>query len=266
MPGDVRAAPRALGPTARPDAALPDAVALSQLLAVGNPARYAARVTIPAVGDAPPVWIVSASPELYLAVDGATVSSSPIKGTAAPGVAMLDKDVAENVMITDLVRNDLSHVAEPGSVAVPELLAEHPHPGLVHLQSTVSATLAPAFDWTPALWPALLGGTFPPGSVSGAPKSSALDIIAREERAPRGPVLRRDRVDRRGRAARRTRRRNPDLLVDAGRRRHPEVRHGRGHHVGERPRGRMGRNGTQGRALDRTRLRPHHGLMNGQLP
>ncbi len=165
----------------------PDAVALSQLLAVGNPARYAARIILPAIGDAPPVWIVSASPELFLAVDGTTVTSSPIKGTAAPGVAMLDKDVAENVMITDLVRNDLSHVALPGSVAVPELLGEHRHPGLVHLHSTVSATLAPAFDWTPEMWPALLGGTFPPGSVSGAPKSTALRIIAREEATPRGP-------------------------------------------------------------------------------
>jgi para-aminobenzoate synthetase component 1 len=167
--------------------ATPDAVALSQLLAVGNPARYAARITLPAVGGAPPVWIVSASPEIYLAVDGTALSSSPIKGTAAPGAAMLEKDVAENVMITDLVRNDLSHVAVPGSVAVPELLGEHRHPGLVHLQSTVSATIAPAFDWTPQMWPALLGGTFPPGSVSGAPKSTALRIIAREEAAARGP-------------------------------------------------------------------------------
>lgn len=170
-----------------PDGAAPDAVALSQLLAVGNPARYAARITLPAVGDAAPVWIVSASPELYLAVDDRTATSSPIKGTAPPGVAMLDKDVAENIMIADLVRNDLSHVALPGTVAVPELLAEHAHPGLVHLQSTVTATLAPDFDWTPEMWPALLAGTFPPGSVSGAPKASALEIIAREEPVPRGP-------------------------------------------------------------------------------
>ena len=169
------------------DAYGPDAVALSQVLAVSNPARYAARIVIPPVGDAPGAWIVSASPELYLAVDGRTVTSSPIKGTAAPGAAMLDKDVAENVMITDLVRNDLSHVADPGSVAVPELLGEHPYPGSVHLQSTIAATLAPDYDWTPSLWPALFAGTFPPGSVSGAPKSSALDIIAREEAAPRGP-------------------------------------------------------------------------------
>jgi para-aminobenzoate synthetase component 1 len=165
----------------------PDARALSEVLARGNPARYASRIAVPPHGDDPGAWIVSASPELYLAVDGSEVRSSPIKGTAAPGEAMLEKDVAENVMIADLVRNDLSRVAVPGSVEVPELLAEHPHPGLVHLQSTVAARLASEFDWTGAMWPALFDATFPPGSVSGAPKSSALRIIAREEPAPRGP-------------------------------------------------------------------------------
>jgi para-aminobenzoate synthetase component I len=166
---------------------IPDAVALSELLAHGNPSRYAARVVIPARDGVPGVWIVSASPELFLAIDGAIVWSSPIKGTAAPGEAMLEKDIAENVMITDLVRNDLSHCAIPGSVMVPELLGTHVHPGLTHLQSTVRATLDTAHDWTPEMWPTLLGGTYPPGSVSGAPKSSALRIIAREETAPRGP-------------------------------------------------------------------------------
>ncbi len=165
----------------------PDAVALSELLAVGNPARHAARITIPQADGVPGVWVVSASPELYLSVEGDTVASAPIKGTAAPGVPMLDKDVAENVMITDLIRNDLSHVAVPGSVRVPEFLAEHAHPGLVHLQSTVAATLADHANWTPAMWPRLFAGTFPPGSVSGAPKSSALEIIAREEPVERGP-------------------------------------------------------------------------------
>jgi para-aminobenzoate synthetase component 1 len=166
---------------------VPDAVALSQLLARGNPARYSSRIVIPPLGEMPPVWIVSASPELYLAIDGSTVRSSPIKGTAAPGMAMLDKDVAENIMITDLVRNDLSRVALPGSVSVPELLGEHAHPGLSHLQSTVQATLDASYDWTPPMWSALFDATFPPGSVSGAPKSSALSIISREERAQRGP-------------------------------------------------------------------------------
>jgi para-aminobenzoate synthetase component 1 len=162
-------------------------VALSQTLTSGNPARFASRIVIPSIGDSPGVWIVSASPELYLGVDGSTVTSSPIKGTAAPGEAMLPKDESENVMITDLIRNDLSHVATPGTVRVPEFLAEHEHPGLSHLQSTVEATLASEFNWTPSMWAALLGGTFPPGSVSGAPKASALSIIAREEFAERGP-------------------------------------------------------------------------------
>ncbi len=165
----------------------PDAIALSHLLARGNPARFASRITIPRTRQTPGTWVVSASPELFLRVDGNSVRSSPIKGTAAPGVAMLPKDEAENVMITDLIRNDLSHVAEPGTVTVPELLALHEHPGLVHLQSTVSAQLAAKYAWTEHMWPALLGGTFPPGSVSGAPKEAALRIIAREETAPRGP-------------------------------------------------------------------------------
>lgn len=165
----------------------PDAVALSHVLSRGNPAHFASRITIPHTSDAPGTWVVSASPELYLRVDADVVSSAPIKGTAAPGVAMLPKDEAENVMITDLIRNDLSHVAQPGSVRVPELLGLHEHPGLVHLQSTVSARLADSYAWTAAMWPALLEGTFPPGSVSGAPKEAALRIIAREETVPRGP-------------------------------------------------------------------------------
>ncbi len=166
---------------------LPHAAALADVLARGNPARYGASIEIPDMADARGAWVVSASPELYLAVDGNQVLSSPIKGTAAPGEQMLPKDEAENVMITDLVRNDISHVAEPGSVAVPEFLGLHDLPGLRHLQSTVSATLTREHAWTPQMWPHLLDGTFPPGSVSGAPKSAALRIIEREERAVRGP-------------------------------------------------------------------------------
>lgn len=165
----------------------PDAVALSHVLATGNPARYASRIVIPEGGYGPGAWIVSASPELFLRVDGHHVVSSPIKGTAAPGAAMLDKDIAENIMITDLIRNDLSHVAIPGTVTVPELLGEHQHPGLRHLQSTVACTLEPRLDWTAQMWPALLAGTFPPGSVSGAPKAAAVDIIASVEPTKRGP-------------------------------------------------------------------------------
>jgi len=171
----------------RKDGYGPNARALSGVLARGNPARYAARIEIPPDGPVPGAWVVSASPELYLAVEGTEVTSSPIKGTSAPGEPMLPKDGSENVMITDLVRNDLSHAAVPGSVRVPELLARHAHPGLDHLQSTVAATLAPEFAWTARMWPALLEGTFPPGSVSGAPKASALEIISAQEPVARGP-------------------------------------------------------------------------------
>ena len=85
-------------------------------------------------------------------------------------------------MIVDLVRNDLGRVCETGSVTVPDLCVVEKHPGLVHLVSTVEGTLRDG-----AGWPELLTATFPPGSVTGAPKSSALRIIDALETAPRGP-------------------------------------------------------------------------------
>src|SRR5690606_19740232 len=88
---------------------------------------------------------------------------------------------------TDLVRNDLQRVCEPGTVEVTDLLAVEAHPGLVHLVSTVAGRLLPGLDDPAWRWPALLGATFPPASVSGAPKSSALRIIAGLEPVPRGP-------------------------------------------------------------------------------
>jgi para-aminobenzoate synthetase component 1 len=84
-------------------------------------------------------------------------------------------------MIVDLVRNDLGRVCEFGSVSVPELLEVEPHPGLVHLVSTVAGRLRPG-----AGWPELVAATFPPGSVTGAPKLAALDHIARLEPVERG--------------------------------------------------------------------------------
>lgn len=153
-----------------------DPLALAARLATGNPAPYAAVVRIPGLS------VVSASPELYLSRDGDAVESRPIKGTGATAADLLEKDYAENVMIVDLVRNDLGRVAEVGSVEVPSLCAVEEHPGLVHLVSTVRARLAPGTGW-----PELFAATFPPGSVTGAPKSSALRIISELEPAPRGP-------------------------------------------------------------------------------
>jgi para-aminobenzoate synthetase component 1 len=155
----------------------PDLQRLGGALARGNPAPYAATLSFP---DAD-VMIASASPELFLSRDGDVVSSRPIKGTARHAGELADKDAAENVMIVDLVRNDLSRVAEPGTVEVPRLLSVEPHPGLVHLVSTVTARLRAGCGW-----PELLAAAAPPGSVSGAPKSSALRIIGELEPVPRG--------------------------------------------------------------------------------
>jgi para-aminobenzoate synthetase component 1 len=143
-----------------------------------NPAPYAAYFS------AADVEIASASPELFLnissAVDGFYVKSSPIKGTSkSPDFGV--KDQAENVMIVDLIRNDLSRICEDGSVDVSRLCGVERHPGLFHLVSDVVGKLRRDFSWSD-FSKALL----PAGSISGAPKSSALKIIAAHE-AFRGP-------------------------------------------------------------------------------
>jgi para-aminobenzoate synthetase component I len=149
---------------------------LGNVLAAGNPAPYAAVLELPGLR------IASASPELYLSRDGDIVESRPIKGTGRTPSDLLPKDRAENVMIVDLVRNDLGRVAEVGSVSVPALCVLEEHPGLVHLVSTVRARLPRGTGW-----PELIGATFPPGSVTGAPKSSALTLLNELEPEPRGP-------------------------------------------------------------------------------
>ncbi|NGN65784.1 anthranilate synthase component I family protein [Streptomyces sp. A7024] len=163
-------------PLPDPDAA--DVDALTALLARGNPAPHSGTVRLPAHG----VEVASASPELFLRRAGRVVESGPIKGTGRTAADFGEKERAENVMIVDLVRNDLGRVCATGSVTVPALCAVEEHPGLVHLVSTVRGELAPG-----AGWPELFAATFPPGSVTGAPKSSALKIIDALETAPRGP-------------------------------------------------------------------------------
>jgi para-aminobenzoate synthetase component 1 len=151
-------------------------VGLAAVLSAGNPAPYAGVVR---VGD----WqVATASPELFLRRDGDSLASSPIKGTGRTEADLLPKDHAENVMIVDLVRNDLGRVSRTGSIEVPELCVVEKHPGLVHLVSTVTGVLR-----HDAGWAALLDATFPPGSVTGAPKSSATRLIAELEPVPRGP-------------------------------------------------------------------------------
>jgi para-aminobenzoate synthetase component 1 len=165
----------------------PDALALGARLAAGNPAPYAGVVHVPGGGAVPPVWVVSASPELYLRVADGWVTSAPIKGTARTADGLTAKDRAENVMITDLVRNDLQRVCDPGTVEVTTLLGVEEHPGLVHLVSTVRGRLRAGVRDGEGLWADLLAATYPPGSVSGAPKLAALDVIRRLEPVPRGP-------------------------------------------------------------------------------
>ena len=159
-----------------PDGA--DVAALGAALGRGNPAPYAAVVRLPSHG----VEVASASPELYLRRRGHVVESKPIKGTAPLDGDFLDKDRAENVMIVDLVRNDLGRVCDFGSVTVPGLLEVEAHPGLQHLVSTVRGRLRSDCGWAD-----LFAATFPPGSVTGAPKLAALEVIAALETAPRGP-------------------------------------------------------------------------------
>jgi para-aminobenzoate synthetase component 1 len=151
---------------------------LDALLRQGNPAPHAARVRCVDAG----IDVVSASPELFLSRRDGRLVTRPIKGTATSAEAMLPKDHAENIMIVDLMRNDLSGVCEPGTVSVDELCAVEAHPGLVHLVSTVSGRLRADVGWRE-----VFAATYPPGSVSGAPKSSALTAIGDLETAPRGP-------------------------------------------------------------------------------
>ena len=155
-----------------------DVVGLAALLSQRNPAPYASCVRVPKLG----LEIASASPELFLERSGSTVSSGPIKGTGRNASDLSAKDRAENVMIVDLVRNDLGKVAEPGSVSVPSLLRIEEHPTVVHLVSTVSAQLRSGVSWSE-----IINATFPPGSVSGAPKFTALKMINDLEPTARGP-------------------------------------------------------------------------------
>ncbi|MGV1037774.1 MAG: chorismate-binding protein [Candidatus Nanopelagicales bacterium] len=161
-----------------PDPASADVMALAALLVRGNPAPYAGCVRLPTQDIA----VASASPELFLRRRDLTLDSGPIKGTGVTPADLSPKDEAENVMIVDLVRNDLSRVSRVGSVEVPSLLRIEEHPALTHLVSTVTAEIEPDVGWVD-----ILAATFPPGSVSGAPKSSALTAISAVEPIVRGP-------------------------------------------------------------------------------
>jgi len=162
--------------------------ALYRRLRTRNAAPFAAFL------DFPEAVVLSASPERFLRVgpDG-TVETRPIKGTrprghgpehdAALGQALTEseKDRAENLMIVDLMRNDLSRVCHPGSVRVPELFALEHYATVHHLVSTVVGTLHAGTDALD-----LVRAAFPGGSITGAPKTRAMEIIAELEPSQRG--------------------------------------------------------------------------------
>jgi len=148
---------------------------LANLLQKSNPAPYASYLSLPGLE------IASASPELFLQRSGDQIKSTPIKGTALED-NFGEKDKAENVMIVDLMRNDFGRICESGSVDVARLLATESHPGLYHLVSDVVGRLKKGVNWS-QIAQALL----PAGSISGAPKSSALKNIAQIELVKRGP-------------------------------------------------------------------------------
>jgi para-aminobenzoate synthetase component I len=138
--------------------------------------------------------LVSNSPERFLKLDPAgAIETKPIKGTRPRGrdaaedralaaeLLASDKDRAENLMIVDLMRNDLARVSPPGSVRAPELFKVESFANVHHLVSTVTARLAPGRGVAD-----LLRASFPPGSITGAPKVQAMKVIAGLE-PPRGP-------------------------------------------------------------------------------
>ena len=162
---------------------------LYQQLRRRNPAPFSAYL------DFGELQVLSASPERFLRLDQQRreVETRPIKGTRPRGLGPMhdaalgralaesEKDRAENVMIVDLLRNDLSRVCRPGTVRVPELFALEHHPTVHHLVSTVLGELDPSADAID-----LLRATFPGGSITGAPKVRAMEIIAELEPTQRG--------------------------------------------------------------------------------
>jgi para-aminobenzoate synthetase component 1 len=165
----------------------PDAFATYRALRAANPAPFAALLVD---GGR---FIASTSPERFLSVADGRVEARPIKGTRrretdprrdreiARELARSAKDRAENVMIVDLLRNDLSRVCEPGTVDVPALCAVETYAGVHHLTSSVVGRLAAGRDAID-----LIAATFPGGSITGAPKIRAMEIIAELEREDRG--------------------------------------------------------------------------------
>lgn len=138
-------------------------------------------------------WIVSASPERYLKKNGGKIIAQPIKGTIKRGksepedtankevLASSEKEQAENLMITDLMRNDLSKVSKTGTVEVKELFGIYPLPRVFQMISTVTSQLKEGVSFSD-----ILHASFPMGSMTGAPKIRTMEIIDELESFKRG--------------------------------------------------------------------------------
>ena len=159
-----------------------DALAVYQALLETAPAPYGALI------EADGVTVISGSPERFLALVGDRIETRPIKGTRPRGptgaadLASSEKDAAEHLMIVDLERNDLGRIAETGSVAVDDLGYVVELPNLYHKVSRVSARLPAGVGYAQ-----LLRATFPGGSITGAPKVRAMQLIDELEPVRRGP-------------------------------------------------------------------------------
>jgi len=142
-----------------------------------NMAPYATFIRLPGLE------IASATPELFLRRTDREILTSPIKGSQNLNARDIfgEKDQSENIMIVDLMRNDLSRVCEIGTVRVADFLRSENHPGIRHLVSDVRGTLRAEISWDE-----ILQGLLPPGSVTGTPKHSSLEIISRYEPIERG--------------------------------------------------------------------------------
>ncbi len=139
-------------------------------------------------------WLLSFSPELFFTLVRGQLTARPMKGTALRGADATDdeaaiaalrddpKQRAENLMIVDLLRNDLSRVSQAGSVTVPELFRVETYPTVHQMTSTVRATLLPGLSAVD-----VLRQIFPCGSITGAPKLRAMEVIAQIEGSARGP-------------------------------------------------------------------------------
>ncbi|MCX4150383.1 MULTISPECIES: aminodeoxychorismate synthase component I [Paraburkholderia] len=162
--------------------------ALYRRLRVRQPVPYGALIALP--GDE---WVLSCSPELFIEKEGALLRARPMKGTAprsedpdadrgaADFLANDAKNRAENVMIVDLLRNDLSRVAQTGSVSVPALFSVEPYASVWQMTSTVHATLR-----TGTSFATIMRALFPCGSITGAPKHRTMQLIEELESTPRG--------------------------------------------------------------------------------